>query len=286
MSAALGIDYAWHHPNPAAIKAAGYSFVIRYLSHDPTKDITAAEVAELHAAGLGILLVFETAAGRATQGFAAGEADAEEAARRALALGYPDVCPLFFAVDTDATVSAVEQYFAAAKRFCPPAGVYGGIDVVDSLLAAGGVHFGWQTDAWSGVAVSTRAQLYQRKHPTLGGLLAGPAGDFDEDVVLQPLSVWGAPAATKPTPAPTPAPTDWSLTVQTIDLRNAATAPVRGASVKALQTLLNLDYGGRLVIDGVAGEMTRAALGQFQEQHQETVDYIAGPGTWGALCSQ
>lgn len=284
MSAALGIDYAWHHPNPAAIKAAGYSFVIRYLSHDPTKDITAGEVVGLHAGGLGILLVFETTGGRATAGFAAGQADAEEAVRRAIALGYPDVCPLFFAVDEDVAVSAVEPYFAAVAQFCPARGVYGGIDVVDPLMAGGAVPFGWQTSAWSGDRLSARAQLYQRQRPTLQ--LAG--GDFDEDVVLLPVNVWGPPATPKPTPAPTPAPTDWSIPVHTLDLRNAATTPVRGPSVKALQMLMNLAYPNvpALIVDGVAGPRTRTALGEFQADRKLPVDYLAGPSTWGALCSQ
>ena len=39
-----GLDYAWHGAlRPQAFIDAGYSFVCRYLSRDPTKDIDAAE---------------------------------------------------------------------------------------------------------------------------------------------------------------------------------------------------------------------------------------------------
>lgn len=198
----LGIDFAWAHPDPAQIKNAGYEFVIRYLSHDPTKDLTAAERDALWAQGLAILLVWESYAARALAGTQAGMDDARTAVAAARALGYPDDVPLFFACDTNATADLARPYFAGAASVRPCVGAYGGIAVVDTLLADGTVRYGWQTCAWSNNRVSQTAHLYQRLTPT-----RPLAGSFDEDVLLHPLPLWTAPTAVVAPPAPIPAPT-------------------------------------------------------------------------------
>lgn len=99
-----------------------------------------------------------------------------------------------------------------------------------------------------------------------------------------------APWIPKPVPVPTPVPTptpqpEWSIPVQNLDLRNADHTPVRGPSVKALQTLLIL-AGSQIKADGNAGPLTKAALGLFQLGHGLGRDYVAGPATWGSLCKQ
>ena len=58
------------------IKAAGYSGALRYLSNDPTKDLTKDEAEALQAVGLSVGLVWETTARRATAGRKAGASDA------------------------------------------------------------------------------------------------------------------------------------------------------------------------------------------------------------------
>lgn len=119
------------------------------------------------------------------------------------------------------------------------------------------------------------------------------------------LSIYvGGPAPTpnpNPTPTPTPAPNPTPLpggtyNMETIDLRNAQNAPVRGRHVDNLQGLLT---GASLVhppanpgaIDGVAGRNTKAALIAFQQGclflgipiGGSTADAICGPATWKAL---
>ena len=186
----LGVDYAWTHPDPAAIKTAGYEFVVRYLSHDPSKDITPEEVASLHAVGLLLLLVFETTANRAGQGQAAGIMDRQEAEARAAELGYPQGCPIFYAVDFDATPQQVASYFAGVRGGNYPAGLYGGVRVVDAGLAA----WLWQTEAWSGGVVSAGAHLFQRIGHTLPPLPGVPADSYDENVLCKMLPMWGGSA--------------------------------------------------------------------------------------------
>lgn len=49
----LGIDYSFDRPtSPAAIRAAGYAFVCRYVGGSQSKDMTASEARALIAAGL------------------------------------------------------------------------------------------------------------------------------------------------------------------------------------------------------------------------------------------
>jgi hypothetical protein len=197
MTETLAIDYAWQHPNPAAIKAAGYVGVVRYLSHDPSKDITAAEVKALHAAGLSIRLVYETTANRAGAGRLAGIADRREAEKRAAALGYPRHCPIFYAVDFDADPAKVLPYFKGVhRRHGFYVGVYGSRRVVEAVHAAGLANYLWQTEAWSGTAISSHAQLYQRVKPT--HTIKGAKGGWDENVVLHPFPAWTPQIVTPP----------------------------------------------------------------------------------------
>lgn len=209
------LDYASlsTRPKPTTIKAYGYVGVLRYLG-EAWKQLTKAEATELHAAGLGILLVFETS-GIATGGFAAGAADAKTAKAKAVALGYPAACPIFFADDHDNTAADVADYFAGAVSVLGArVGIYGGEKVMGV-----DVPWKWQTGAWSGGVLSPAAHLYQRITP-VGKLPAA----CDQDVVCAGLPVWfgdgvrqvGPPKTTptpepkppvnKPTPAPTPVP--------------------------------------------------------------------------------
>src|SRR5512146_1016387 len=96
-----GIDYAFGaHPAPAAIRAAGFGFVARYCSASPANDsngknLLPGELAALRAAGLSVVLVAESAAGRMLGGAPAGTADAQHAQAVTAALGMPSA-PVYF----------------------------------------------------------------------------------------------------------------------------------------------------------------------------------------------
>lgn len=180
MTETLAVDYSFSRPSPATIKSHGYHAVGRYLGGSASKQITKAEAASLHAAGLGIWLVYETSADRARSGKAGGVSDAHAAVKAANALGYPTRCPIFFAVDFDATAAAVSAYFAGVISVLGDmAGVYGGIKV------AGLATWTWQTAAWSGGELSPKAHLYQRVKMT------HPISGCDENVICRPIPVWG-----------------------------------------------------------------------------------------------
>jgi hypothetical protein len=77
-----------------------------------------------------------------------------------------------------------------------------------------------------------------------------------------------------------------TVTMDTIDLRNAERTPVRGRHVDNLQGLLTgarspaFDPGP---IDGVGGARTKGAVVAFQAANGLAADAIVGPMTWRAL---
>jgi hypothetical protein len=168
----LGVDYPWDHPAPSAMQAAGVGFALRYLSRDPSKNLSRAEADALAAAGIWVGVVWETTAGRALDGRAAGTADAQEALRQAQACGMPPSRPIYFAVDTDTTWSAVAPYFQGVRDVLPASqiGVYGGIKVVTGAADSGLVTWYWQASAWSYGRWEPRAHVRQLGYITIGGV--------------------------------------------------------------------------------------------------------------------
>ena len=274
----LILDYAWAKPTPAAIKAAGYSGVMRYLSPDATKNLTKAEATGLLATGLSIGLVWESTASRAGQGFAAGAADAATAEAQATAIGYPFSAALFYAVDFDAAPAAVAPYFAGiASRAARPVGIYGSARVVEGVSAA----WKWQACAWSAGRVSASAHLYQRLRATV----AHPISGTDENIILHDFPMW--------TNAPAPVSRGWvrtAIAAVKAFLFPRPAYPGYVTSVKShgvyvtrmIQTQLRaLNYP--VVVDGDFGPQTAKWVGLFQSRHHLAADGVVGALTWRAL---
>lgn len=232
----LACDYSFARPTPKAIRAAGYVGVIRYLSTTPNKNLSAPERDALFAAGLWILLAWETTKTRATQGANAGAADAAAAAAQADALGYPNSSPVFFAVDEDVPWSSVASYFTGVASRLLARGVYGSLAVVESAI---GVPWRWQSEAWSGSTVSPMADLYQRISPTVQ-IAGAKAGDWDEDVVLVTLPVWSATPAPAP-PAPTPPTTPTEADMRVIRTHTTGAAWLWAGKLVPLDTAAELE---------------------------------------------
>lgn len=182
-SQTLAVDYSFARPPLAEIKAAGYTAVGRYLGGTADKQLTRAEARRIHRKGLGIFLVFEGAANRALGGKTSGVLDAHSALTAANALGFPATCPIFFAVDFDATPDQVRAYFEGVKSILGDrSGVYGGIKITEGLRDL--IPYRWQTAAWSAGQVDPEAHLYQRLQMT------HPIGGCDEDVICHPFPTW------------------------------------------------------------------------------------------------
>lgn len=166
----LGVDIAWERPTIAQIQATGAHWVARYFSPDASKNLTAAEVHDYPAAGLGIVTVFESTTGRATGGYAAGMADARLAEQQRAAAGLPTTHVHYFAVDQDTSWASVQAYFDGAIAWLGigRVGCYGGFPVIEGA-AAHGIRYLWQTTAWSAGRWSTHATIRQTGATTLSG---------------------------------------------------------------------------------------------------------------------
>lgn len=169
---AYGVDYAWTHPPVSSLKTAGVRFVMRYLSHDASKNLSRSEADSLASAGIWSGVVWETTANRAGAGRAAGTADARDAAAGATACGMPSSRPVYFAVDYDADPAEVAPYFqgVASVLGLNRTGVYGGYRVVKYLLDHGLARWAWQTRAWSAGRWDDRAHIRQGAYVTIGGI--------------------------------------------------------------------------------------------------------------------
>ncbi|RSN68384.1 glycoside hydrolase domain-containing protein [Actinomadura sp. WAC 06369] len=165
--AVFGVDYGWGRPGVAVLKSAGADFACRYVSHDRTgKNLTRAEAEALSAAGIRLVVVWETSAARALDGRDAGAADARAAAARAADCGMPGDRPIYFAVDFDASADQqpeIDAYFdgVASVLGRGRTGMYGGYGPVSRAFDAGKIAYGWQTHAWSDGRWDGRAQLRQ-----------------------------------------------------------------------------------------------------------------------------
>src|ERR1700719_2753882 len=111
----FGLDYAGGDMGVDVLRGIGADFICRYVSTPGNpKNITGQEALAMSRTGIDIVVVFETDAGRALDGHAAGSSDAQSAARQAAEVGMPGDRPIYFAVDFDATPQqqpVVDDYF-------------------------------------------------------------------------------------------------------------------------------------------------------------------------------
>lgn len=194
----FGID-GTNIPSTSALKAAGVTFVIGYVSHSSWKSWTFARINELRGAGIDIVFVFEDTAARALVGYDAGREDAAFAAAKVSVMGAPTAQPIYFAVDLDTTAAHVSEYVRGLVSAIGKnrVGIYGGRNVIGPLLDQGAMRYAWQTYAWSGGTLDPRAHLYQYAN---GRTLAGSSVDYNHAYAAD-FGQWAAHAA--PPPAPT-----------------------------------------------------------------------------------
>jgi hypothetical protein len=205
-----GIDYAgFPHPSPAAIKAAGYGFVMRYTSPAAANDangknLQKAELTALLAAGLKVGLVFEYQAQQMLAGHAQGIADAQHADAVCKALGLHGL-PVYFAADWDATQAqqaAINAYLdgAASVIGVKRTGIYAGYYPVKRALDGGHAAWAWQTLAWSGGQWDSGAHIRQHLGASVAGISVDP-----NDAMKDDFGQWPRPAAPVTPPPPPPA---------------------------------------------------------------------------------
>ncbi len=189
-----GFDFSFTKPEPGAMGRAGYTFAIGYVSPNPAKNVSAELLAAYRNSGILVGLVWESTAGRALEGQAAGVADGQAAEDQANAVGYPVDAVLFFAVDQDTTAADYPAIQAYAESFNAvtrrPVGIYGEADVIDHFVTPGKppVQYGWQTLAWSKGRVSEKADLFKRVgHPSRPVPAGMSPKAFDEVLEISPV---------------------------------------------------------------------------------------------------
>jgi hypothetical protein len=171
---AIGVDYSFARPSPTTLRADGYSFVVRYLSHDSSKNLSAGEADALIGAGLSIVSNWEAGATSVLGGYSQGVADAQAADAQATADGAPAGRPIYFSIDFDASAAqqgTINAYFDGVASVIGQSrtGAYGGYNQIKRLFDAGKITWGWQTYAWSGGQWDSRAQLRQVQNEVDGG---------------------------------------------------------------------------------------------------------------------
>lgn len=191
-----GVDYAGGRISGQALKAAGISFVCRYLNNGgpslPGKQLLPSEFTDLVNAGIPVVFNYETTANFMLAGHDAGHADALEALNYIRSLpGVPqDWWPVvYFSADFDEAPTQDAAIFA----FCdgatevlgrepngrPRTGLYGAYWVTKRARDAGKIGYQWQTEAWSGGNVDSRVDIMQRN--ALGYMnIAGVQCDINE----------------------------------------------------------------------------------------------------------
>lgn len=212
----FGLDAAWGINNltPQAIRAIGAQFVVGYVSPDPSKNLSIAQAQRLHAAGIQLVLVWESTAKRAYSGKAGGMADAAAATAQADALaravGHSNWPLVYFApFDADATPAdqpAINDYFSGVHAYRGPgrAGAYGGYWPLIRLTQANvGIGYIWQTYAWSGSNRHPNMNLYQYSNSHMVG---GVSTDFNVAMRADYGQLGAQPAPPKPTPPAPPKP--------------------------------------------------------------------------------
>jgi glycoside hydrolase-like protein/putative peptidoglycan binding protein len=256
----LGLDYAGARPGAAAIAAAGYGFVVRYLTSGgpglPGKLLTLLEYADLQSRGIAVVVNWETTADRMRAGYSAGVSDAQSADMVVHTLRHPADRPIYFSADWDATPAdqaEIDDYLrgVASVIGTPRTGVYGGYYVVKRCLDNHTATWAWQTMAWSGGQIDPRIHLLQRiGYASVGGVQC--------DVNEARQTDFGQYLTSEPIPLLDPGPDSIP------DMAFGQTSN----DVRRLQDWCNHELAAysHLPVTGLYGPMTAAVIAEFQRR--------------------
>ena len=185
-----GVDYSFGRPDPAEMRRLGYRFAVRYISTriDHPKNITAAEIAALHAADIAVLFVWETTATRPVEGRAAGLVDGKASRAWCERLGYPTSVPVLAAVDTDVTTKTLQATLAYLDGFAEelgpwPLGIYADTDVIEAMAGKSVLNWKPNARAWS-TKPSNLVHVQQHASTTVAGAVV------DTNTALRPFTAW------------------------------------------------------------------------------------------------
>lgn len=179
-------DYSGGYPGGAALKAAGYTGVIRYVGVGSAgKRITAAEYKDLVTHGLKVLLVCELNTHDAEGGYNAGHAKATAALADARALGIPDSVGIAAACDEHLTASQIPTTVDYVRGFrdvlgLARTGAYGFAEFVDAVHAKGYAAWWWKCGSAPTASESTWVNIWQRNTNPSTQTVAKVVVDIDD----------------------------------------------------------------------------------------------------------
>ena len=265
------LDYSWWRPMVADLKAAGIVAVSRYVAWEPNgKVITLDEYNALRAAGIGVILNWESTGTSYTGGYVQGTKDGAEARRQARALGHPDTRPIY--ASTDSGIEPQQALYDYQRGFndgggCGVQGFYGDAACADALFVRGLINWFWEANArgWPGSAVDDpRAVIIQRtthSHPNL------PANQYDESDRMQ-LDYGQVPAPPSPPPPVPPAVINALKAIAAI-LASLLKRPARKGETSKRVGVINglLAKHGYNVRGDTYGPSTVAAVHSFKATH-------------------
>lgn len=182
----------------AALKAAGYDFVGRYLGKTGWKLLSPTEAHALKAAGLSVVLVYDSNHSSA-EDFQPGRgtADAHHAIAQAVSVMAPAGTAIYFTVDYNASEKdirgPISDYFReVASVIASPGGttpvysvgIYGSGAVCAAMQEAGYAHYTWlaQPESWSGHTLPKPWNIRQGRQTTIGNLSAEEDAAFTQNI--------------------------------------------------------------------------------------------------------
>ena len=213
---AKGLDASYDPPNFRTAYRQGYRFVVRYLCPTPSaKVIDPDEVKRIHAAKLGLILVWEKDKSESLRGRAGGLA----AGRKALDLArdwikYPKGSVIFFAVgDFDAQPAQfpkITAYLDGVREALGgyyKIGAYGGAGLLRHLKTQRKAAYLWQACAPTGWYQNGSRMAGAHFHQTtIDVRRAGGTVDIDEQNLPAPIWYPAAARPVKPAAPPTTTP--------------------------------------------------------------------------------
>jgi hypothetical protein len=192
MTMALWADYSAGRPSGAALKAAGFGGVIRYIGLGTSgKRINADEYKDLVAAGVQVLLVAELGTGDAwgtssDDDYARGRANATAALNDARACGIPDSVGIAAAADAHAGNSQqITDAVAYTRGFRDVLGLgrtgfYGFSETLSAVHAAGVASWFWRCGSEPSEADAAWIHFWQRNTAPTIRVVSGIQCDINE----------------------------------------------------------------------------------------------------------
>src|SRR5215472_14212139 len=151
---AIGYDCSWDPPDQGCMRGQGATFIVRYGSRDPSKNLTQSELDSALRNMLSVAIVWQEGKTQMLRGYPGGQTDAEDADAFVRGLGLAGI-PIYFSCDFDPASGDwvnVDAYMDGAKSIVGKGrtGGYGGKPFISRQFDAGRMTWGWQTYAWSG----------------------------------------------------------------------------------------------------------------------------------------